>query len=242
MAGNGGTGACAIELFYLAMRKGVDYLYQHHSVDPHRIGVTGLSGGGWQTLTLSGLDERVAVSVPISGHFALISAIERSSDIGDIEYNSPDLRLHCDVTVLTAMRAPRPTLLIYATEDEYGLRAPLQKPHCYDDIKPFFKLYGKDDVFAWHENVDPGTHNYQLDNRQQAYAFFTRHFNMPVVEREIPVDDQIKSCEELAVGLPADNLTIVGTSPEKSRQEPDARLCRLRLVLDLPGPVQREQS
>ena len=204
------VGACATGLFYLAMRKGLDYLHQHPNVDPHRLGVTGLSGGGWQTLTLSGLDERVAVSVPISGHFALISAIERNSDVGDIEYNSADLRLHCDVTVLTAMRAPRPTLLIYAAEDEYGMRAPLEKPHCYDDIKPFFRLYGKEDVFAWHQNVDPGTHNYQLDNRQQAYAFFTKHFNMAVVDREIPVDDQIKSCEELVVGLPPDNLTIVG--------------------------------
>jgi dienelactone hydrolase len=204
------VGACATGLFYLAMRKGIDYLCRHPDVDPQRIGVTGLSGGGWQTLTLSALDERVAVSVPISGHFALISAIERNSDVGDIEYNSADLRLHCDVTVLTAMRAPRPTLLIYAAQDEYGMRAALEKPHCYDEIRPFFKLYGKEDVFAWHENLDPGTHNYQLDNRQQAYAFFTRHFNMPIVEHEIPVDDQIKSCEELTVGLPAANLTIVG--------------------------------
>jgi dienelactone hydrolase len=204
------VGACATGLFYLAMRKGLDYLHQHPNVDQHRIGVTGLSGGGWQTLTLSALDKRVAVSVPISGHFALISAIERNSDVGDIEYNSPDLRLLCDVTVLTAMRAPRPTLLIYAAEDEYGMRAPLEKPHCYDEIQRFFKLYGKEDVFAWHQNVDPGTHNYQLDNRLQAYAFFTKHFNMPVVEREISVDDQIKRYEELVVGLPSDNLTIVG--------------------------------
>ncbi len=203
------VGACATGLFYLAMRKGVDYLCQHPNIDPRRLGVTGLSGGGWQTLTLSALDERVAVSVPISGHFSLISAIERNSDVGDIEYNSPDLRLHCDVSVLTAMRAPRPTLLIYAAEDEYGMRAPLEKPHSYDEIRPFFKLYGKEDVFAWHENVDPGTHNYQLDNRQQSYAFFTKHFGMPIVEREIPVDDQIKSCEDLVVGLPTDNLTIV---------------------------------
>jgi len=29
------VGACATGLFYLAMRKGVDYLYHHHGVDPH---------------------------------------------------------------------------------------------------------------------------------------------------------------------------------------------------------------
>jgi hypothetical protein len=111
--------------------------------------------------------------------------------------------------VLTAMRAPRPTLLVYGAEDEYGMRAPLEKPHLYDEIKPFFKLYGKEDAFAWHENVDPGTHNYQLDNRQRSYSFFTKHFNMPVIQQEIPVDGEIKSCEELVVGLPENNLTIV---------------------------------
>ena len=33
---------------------------------------------------------------------------------------------------------------------------------------------------------------------------------MPVIEQEIPVDDEIKSYDELVVGLPKDNLTIVG--------------------------------
>jgi hypothetical protein len=65
-------------------------------------------------------------------------------------------------------------------------------------------------AFRWHENTDPSTHNYQLDNRLQAYRFFSRNFGMPVVEQEIPVDDEIKSYDELVVGLPKDNLTIAG--------------------------------
>jgi dienelactone hydrolase len=204
------VGACGTGLFYLAMRKGLDYLCEHPNVDVNRIGVAGLSGGAWQTITLSALDERVAAAVPVSGYFALISGIERQNDVGDIEYNAPDLKLQCDSAVLTAMRAPRPTLLIYGAEDEYGIRAAMEKPHLYNDIVPFFQLYGKEDAFVWHENVDPGTHNFLLDNRQQSYAFFTKHFGMPVVNREIPVDDQIKTDEELTVGLPPNNLTILG--------------------------------
>ena len=204
------VGACGTGLFYLAIRKGLDYLSAHPDVDRQRIGVAGLSGGAWQTITLSALDERVAAAVPVSGYFALISGIERNSDIGDIEYNTPDLKVQCDSAVLTAMRAPRPTLLIYGAEDEYGIRAPMQKLHLYDDIKPFFQLYGKEAAFVWHENVDPGTHNFLLDNRLKSYAFFAEHFKLPVVPREIPVDDQIKSGNELRVGLPATNLTILG--------------------------------
>lgn len=204
------VGANATGLFYLAMRRGLDYLYEHPSIDRRRLGVTGLSGGAWQTILLSSLDERVAVAIPVSGYFAFVGGIERNSDIGDIEYNPPDLRVTQDYTHLTAMRAPRPTLLIYGAEDEYGIRAPLEKPYLFDEVKPFFGLFGKEEVFAWHENTEPGTHNYLLDNRQQSYRFFTKHFNMPVVGREIPVDSEIKSFEELVVGLPENNLTILG--------------------------------
>ena len=202
------VGASATGLFYLAIRRGLDYLCEHPKVDPGRIGATGLSGGAWQTIIISALDERVAAAIPVSGYFSFTSAIERNSDIGDMEYHPHDLFVEGDYSTLTAMLAPRPALLIYGAMDQYGLRAPLQKPHLYDEIKPFFKLYGKEDNFAWHENVEPGTHSYELDSRQQSYTFFTKHFSMPVVDREVPVDGEVKTPAELKVGVPADNLTI----------------------------------
>jgi dienelactone hydrolase len=203
------VGASATGLFYLAIRKGLDYLCQHPGVDPNRIGATGLSGGAWQTIIIAALDERIAAAVPACGYFSFTSAIERNSDVGDMEYHPHDLFIAGDYSTLTAMVAPRAVLLIYGAEDEYGLRAPLQKPHLYDEIKPFFKLYGKEDSLAWHENIDPGTHNYLLDNRQQSYAFFTKHFKIPIVNREVDVDSELKSADELAIGLPKDNLNIV---------------------------------
>jgi hypothetical protein len=61
------VGLSGLGLFYLEMRRGLDYLYHHPHADPNRLGVTGLSGGGWQTIVLSSLDERVKVSVPVAG-------------------------------------------------------------------------------------------------------------------------------------------------------------------------------
>ncbi len=204
------VGANAVGLFYLAMRKGLDYLDQHAGVDRSRMGVTGLSGGGWQTIVLSALDERVSAAAPVAGYASSISRLERPGDIGDIEQNPTDLWLYADYPHLTAMRAPKPTLLIYNAEDDCCFRAPLVKPYIFDEVRPFYRLYGGEEALAWHENTDPADHNYQLDNRVQSYRFFTRHFGLPEVSSEAPADAEIKSFEELAVGLPADNLTIVG--------------------------------
>jgi dienelactone hydrolase len=205
------VGANALGLFLLEMRRGLDYLYEHPGVDRNRIGVTGLSGGGWQTIFLSALDERVKVAVPVAGYSSTTTKVEarKYGDLGDLEQNGTDVLASVDYTHLTAMMAPRPTMLIHNAEDDCCFRAALVKPLIYDGTRPFFKLYGKEDAFQWHENRDPGTHNYQLDNREEAYRFFSKQFGMPVVEKEIPVGEEIKSYDELVVGLPKTNLTIL---------------------------------
>jgi len=202
------AGRSALGLHYLAMRKALDYLYDHPNVDRKKIGVTGLSGGGWQTMFLSGLDERVALSIPVAGFSSseLLGGIDR---IGDNEQSGADVFAIADYAHLVAMMAPRPTLLINNAEDDCCFRAPMVKPYIYDRVRPFFHLYGAEDRFAWHENLDPSTHNYQLENRLMSYAFISKHFGMRPIEKEIPVDDQVRSVKELAVGLPKDNLTLL---------------------------------
>ncbi len=213
------VGANALGLFYLEMRKGLDYLANHAQVDPKRLGVTGLSGGGWQTIVLSALDERVAVSVPVAGYSATDTKVEarKFGDLGDLEQNGTDLLDGQDYTHLTAMRAPRPTLLINNAEDDCCFRGPMVKPLIFDAIRPIFKLYGKENDFSYHENRDPGTHNYQLDNRLAAYRFFSQHFGLPVIDSETPGGEEIKTYDELVVGMPKDNLTILGLARKLGR-------------------------
>ena len=205
------AGVNGLGLFYLEMRRGLDYLYDNPNVDRARIGMTGLSGGGWQTIMLSSLDPRVGPAVPVAGFASMTTAIEHPQYTGtDPEQNAPDMRDGVDYAQLAAMRAPRPTLLIYNDMDDCCFRAGVVKQGVYSDIKPFFSLYGNPENLTWYEDQDPGTHNYQIDSREASYQFFDSAFHLNVSSKEDPdTDAEVLSGEELEVGLPKDNLTIL---------------------------------
>jgi len=205
------VGVNGVGLFYLAMRRGLDFLYDNPHVDQSRIAVTGLSGGGYQTIVLSSLDKRVLVSIPVAGFDSLNGRLERlPGEPGDYEQLAPGLLDGQGYQTLVAMRAPRPTLEINNAEDSCCFRAPLVKADIYDAVKPFFALYGKVDAFQFHANTQVSAHNYQRDNRQQAYRFLSKWFHLPDKPDEIPVEKYVNSYSELASGVPADNLTILG--------------------------------
>ncbi|MGI8746397.1 MAG: alpha/beta hydrolase family protein [Bryobacteraceae bacterium] len=202
------AGANGLGLFYLAMRRGLDYLWDRLDVDRRRIGITGLSGGGWQSIVLGSLDERILAALPDAGYRSILS-IGGVETIGDNEQTATDLNFDFDYMHLTALRAPRPTMLIYNENDTCCFRAPRMKPFLYDSVLPFFKLYNAQDDFYWYENTDPGDHNYQLDNRLHSYAFFDKYFKLPLLNNESPTEQDILSEEQLTVGLPENNLTIL---------------------------------
>jgi dienelactone hydrolase len=205
------VGMNGVGLFYLAMRRGLDYLAANPHVDPDRMGVTGLSGGGWQTITLSSLDPRVLVSIPVAGYVNLQGRLERlPEEPGDLEQNPTDFLVGQDYSTLTAMRAPRPTLLIYNAEDDCCFRAPLVRPYVFDPVVPFFKLYGKADAFQFYQSTLISAHNYALEDQAQAFAFFIKHFHLTADSTEIPVGQYVKTFDELKGGIPDDNLTILG--------------------------------
>jgi dienelactone hydrolase len=213
------VGVDGVGLFYLAMRRGLDYLYDDPQVDRSRIAVTGLSGGGWQTLLLSALDPRVLVSIPVAGFTSLQGRLERlPGEPGDYENVAPGLLEGQGYQTFTALRAPRPTLEINNAEDTCCFRAPLVKPYIYDAIQPFFRLYGKGDVFQFHTDTQVSAHNYQRDNRQQAYRFLSASFHLPAKPQEISVGQYLKSYTQLASGVPENNLTILGLARQFASQ------------------------
>jgi dienelactone hydrolase len=249
------AGANAAGLFYLAIRKALDYLDRHPNVDRGRIGITGLSGGGWQTIMLGALDPRVFAAAPVAGYGSLASNAIQPHDTSEVEEDATDLRDGHDYTHLTALRAPRPTLLIYNAEDSCCFRSEMVKPDLFEGVLPIFRLYGNESNLGWHENIDPGNHNYELDNRLAVYGFFSTAFGRPAVREESPADSDVLPYTELRVELPKENRTILSLAKslaESHKREsagnsagpgsrPEAQRARLRRIIRYE-PVDVQQA
>lgn len=255
-------GASGVATHYLAMTRGIDLLLALEHADPARVAVTGLSGGGWQTIFVSALDARVALTNPVAGYSSFRTHVEHFSDLGDSEQTPADLGAVTDYALMTAMMAPRPTLLTFNAKDDCCFRAGHALPPLLEAAGPVFKLYGKEANLRSHVNQDPGTHNYQRDNREALYRMLADHFSAGK-PKEIASDKEVKSKDALLVPLPSDNLSLQSLALRLSKALPrdaalpqdkaaargwsDARRARLREVVrakDLGAHVQsmREET
>ncbi len=208
-------GTSGLAPFYLAMSRGLDILLAQPNVDPARVGVSGLSGGGWQTIIISALDTRVTLCNPVAGYSSFKTRVDNHSDLGDSEQTPVDLGATADYAHLTAMLAPRVALLTYNQADNCCFAAPHALPPLLEAARPIYKLFGQEANLHDHVNYDPGTHNYEQDNREALYRVVGQHFYPDLMKsrdqwsrfcNEIDSQSEIKKPEELNVELPPDNL------------------------------------
>ena len=205
-------GTSGVGIHLLGMQRGLDILLNHKNADPARVAVTGLSGGGWQTITISALDTRVTLTNPVAGYSGfrerLYHYTDNFTDLGDSEQTSVDLAVATDYLHLTALLAPRPALLTFNAKDDCCFRAGHALPPLLEAATPVYKLYGNKNNLRTYINNDPGTHNFGKDNRQQLYQMLGDHFfpnDKSYSADEIVSGDELKTKEELSVPLPEDN-------------------------------------
>jgi hypothetical protein len=201
-------GTSGLAPFYLAMKRGLDVLLAHPHADPQRVAVSGLSGGGWQTIFISSLDTRVTLANPVAGYSSFLTRIHNHSDLGDSEQTPSDMATVGDYTHLTALLAPRPALLTYNVKDDCCFASGHALQPLLDAATPIYKLSGQESRLRSHVNHDPGTHNFEKDNREAFYRMLADHFfqgQSGITATEIDSQSEIKSAEQLQVFLPAEN-------------------------------------
>lgn len=225
-------GTSGLAPFYLAMSRGLDVLLAHPNADKERVAVSGLSGGGWQTIIISSLDERVTLANPVAGYSSFITRVGVSADLGDSEQTPVDLGKYADYLHLTAMRAPRPTLLTFNAKDNCCFVAKTALPPLLEVAQPLYKLYGKPEALQSHINEDPGDHNFGLDNRLAYYRMVGEHFFAKEkfsAEEDPALAKEVKTVEQLNIPLPDGNadfnslaLKLAESLPRNSKLPPSS--------------------
>ena len=206
------VGTTGVALHYLSQKRGLDILLAQPNADPSRVAVTGLSGGGWQTILISSLDPRVTIAAPVAGYSSFVTRAQfPEPDLGDSEQTPVDLASIADYTTLTAMRAPKPTMISNNAYDNCCFRGDYANAPLMWAARPFYELYGAAEKLSAHINFDPG-HNYGRENREAFYRFVRDNFyggdDAAFSEKEIPSEGDVRTPEQLGMPLPAGNLDI----------------------------------
>ena len=163
--------------------RGIDYLVSRPDVDPERLAVTGISGGGAATFWIAAADERIKVAIPVSGMADL------EAYVGNRVING-----HCDCmflyntfqwpwTRIAGLVAPRPMLFMNSDQDaifpmDANGRITNRMERCYS-------LFGASDRFD--TVVSVGGHEYREDLRRARYQFLNIHLKgdgRPVTDSE----------------------------------------------------------
>lgn len=225
-------GTSGVAVHFLAMKRALDLLLAHPNADATRVGVAGLSGGGWQTIFFSALDPRVTLCNPVAGYSGFVTRSNYFSDLGDSEQTPVDLGANADYTLLTALLAPRAALLTFNAADKCCFAAGHALPPLLDAARPAYRLLGKENDLRWHVNHVPGSHNFEQDNREALYrvigdTFFPGDTKYP--RHEIASRDELKTGEQLNVPLPEVNadfhslaLKLAETLPQHATIPQDA--------------------
>ena len=156
--------------------RALDYLQSLPEVDASRLGVTGASGGGSQTIFLTAVDDRVKVAVPVN----MVSAEMQGADPCE---EAPNLRLETSNVEIAASAAPRPMLLVSSTHD-WTRNTPTEE---YPEIRKIYELYGRSqDVESVQIDAE---HNYNRQSREAVYRFLAARLHPAVPAAEFSERD-----------------------------------------------------
>jgi hypothetical protein len=235
-------GVSGLAPFFLSMSRGIDILLALPKADPARVAVSGLSGGGWQTITISSLDTRVMLCNPVAGYSSFATRAEFGTDLGDSEQTPNDLATIADYKQLTAMMAGRAALLTYNARDNCCFAADHALPPLLDAAEPVFKLYNQTGRLRSHINTDPGTHNFEIDNRQAFYGMIGDTFfpgDASFSAKETPCETEVKTKDQLHVPLPTENFDFhqlaLTAAKDLPRDPAQATRAKLRKIVSYPS-------
>jgi hypothetical protein len=149
----------------------LDYMLSLKETDPNRVGITGASGGGSQTMLITALDDRIKLSVPVvmlSSYFSGGCPCESGQPVhlcGGGTNNDE----------LAAMAAPRPQLVISDGGDWSANVPDTDLPY----LQKIYSYYGKPEMVQ-NAHFPKEGHDYGKSKRLAMYDFVAKQFNLNI--------------------------------------------------------------
>jgi cephalosporin-C deacetylase-like acetyl esterase len=179
--------------------RGIDYLLSRPDVDPARIGVTGNSGGGLNTLYTAAVDPRVAVAVITGYTFEFNNWIKYAGAHGTCSY-IPDLFHEMEWFEIAGLIAPRPLFMLNGEDDGIFPLSGARK--AANNTAAIYSVLGHNDRVRFYP-VPKQRHGYSRPYREQMYGWmakylFSKTHPGPVAEGRIetlPEDDPRLLCD-----------------------------------------------
>ena len=166
--------------------RSLDFVLSLPEVDPERIAVTGASGGGTQTMILSAIDPRVALSFPA----VMVSTAMQG---GCTCENASLLRINTGNVEFAALFSPKPLGLTCANDwtREFSVKG-------FPELQQLYTFLGApDNVMLSRGEQFP--HNYNAVSRSAFFTWLNHHFKLGQTEPVIERDYQRLTREQLTV-------------------------------------------
>lgn len=166
--------------------RALDFLLGLPEIDATRIAVTGASGGGTQTMLLSGIDPRVTVSFPA----VMVSTAMQG---GCTCENASCLRVNTGNIEFAALFAPKPQGMTAANDwtKEMATKG-------FPELKEHYKLLDAPKNVELFANTH-FQHNYNYVSRSCFYGFINKHFKLGLEEPVVEEDYDRLTRDELTV-------------------------------------------
>lgn len=145
----------------------VDYLATRPEVDAKRIGCVGVSMGGYRSLLLAGLDDRIAAGCVVGFMSTVRPMMLRHVDTHSFVHFIPGVHTALDFPDVVALRAPKPLLVLQCRRDGLfplaGMEESLRKLEAiyakagaakafrgkFYDVPHIFNVEMQEEAFAW---------------------------------------------------------------------------------------------
>jgi dienelactone hydrolase/pimeloyl-ACP methyl ester carboxylesterase len=149
-------------------RRAVDYLQSRPEVDGSKIGITGASGGGNQSMYAGAVDERIGCVVPVCSVGTYQAYLRAACCVCELLPGALRFTEEGDVLGLVA---PRALMVINATQDAFQFSVGEAKKSLAR-AESIFKLYGASEKVCHATFESP--HAYNQAMREAMYGWMTR--------------------------------------------------------------------